>query len=622
MNFSKIKNIVIQVVFDILIFFSAFTLSFYLRGQINLGGLASLPPQYSAYVWEYTLIIIGVKLLIFAVFGMYRKIWKYASFREFITIMQCLVLSAAIMIFVFYIFETPYFPKSILIIDFLLTMIMVATSRYSARLFNELKFGSIYTRKKRALIIGAGDAGEMIAREMIRQKNTQYQPVGFLDDDKAKLGQQIHGIRVVAKTQDIKRIIKKLSVDEVIIAMPSASGEVRKEIAFKAREEGVVCKTLPSLYEIIDGKAHLYQVRDIQIEDILGRKPVKIDYSAIFSEFEGKSIMITGAGGSIGSEICRQVIRFKPAKLIMVDHAENNMFMIEQELTDEHNFNSAIPIVTDIRDKESIRGVFKKYKPDYVFHAAAYKHVPLMQLNPEAALQNNFIGTKSLAKLCSQFGVKKFVMLSTDKAVNPNSVMGLSKTLAEKYLVSKSKTGNTAFIIVRFGNVLGSQGSVVPIFKSQIEKGGPVMVTHPNMNRFFMTISEASQLVIQACVMGSGGEIYVLDMGDPINILDLAKNMIRLYGLIPERDIKISYSGIRSGEKLDEELTCRDEELVTTDFPSIFMAQKNGKVNRDEMLNILFNIEKEITLYDYENLFKDLKKVLPSFDQNKMWYRQ
>jgi FlaA1/EpsC-like NDP-sugar epimerase len=553
---------------------------------------------------------------------MYRKIWKYASFREFITIIECLALSAAIMIFVFYIFETPYFPKSILIIDFLLTLIMVATSRYSARLFNELKFGSIYTRKKRALIIGAGDAGEMIAREMIRQKNTQYQPVGFLDDDKAKLGQQIHGIKVVGKTQEIKKFIKKLSVDEVIIAMPSASGEIRKEIAFKAREEGAVCKTLPSLYEIIDGKAHLYQVRDIQIEDILGRKPVKIDYSAIFSEFEGKSILITGAGGSIGSEICRQVIRFKPARLIMVDHSENNMFLIEQELTNEHNFFSAIPIVTDIRHKDSIRGVFKKYKPDYVFHAAAYKHVPLMQLNPEAALQNNFVGTKSLSKICSEFGVKKFVMLSTDKAVNPNSVMGLSKTLAEKYLVSKSKAGDTAYIIVRFGNVLGSQGSVVPIFKNQIEKGGPVMVTHPNMNRFFMTISEASQLVIQACVMGQGGEIYVLDMGEPINILDLAKNMIRLYGLIPDRDIKISYSGIRSGEKLDEELTCHDEELVTTDFPSIFMAQNNGLANKDEMINILFNIEKEITLYDYDNLFKDLKKVIPEFDQNKMWYKQ
>ncbi|MGM0365876.1 MAG: polysaccharide biosynthesis protein [Actinomycetota bacterium] len=622
MNFSKIKNIIVQVFFDILIFFSAFTLSFYLRGQITLAGLATLPAEYSSYVLEYTIIIIGVKLIIFAIFGMYRKIWKYASFREFITIIECLALSAAIMIFVFYILEAPYFPKSILIIDFLLTLIMVATSRYSARLFNELKFGSIYTRKKRTLIIGAGDAGEMIAREMIRQKNTQYKPVGFLDDDKAKLGQQIHGIKVVGKTPEIKKFIKKLSADEVIIAMPSASGEARKEIAFKAREEGVVCKTLPSLYEIIDGRAHLYQIRDIQIEDILGRKPVKIEYSKIFSEFEGKSILITGAGGSIGSEICRQIIRFKPAKLIMVDNSENNVFMIEQELTTQHNFVTAIPVVADVRDKVSIRGIFKKYKPDYVFHAAAYKHVPLMQLNPEAALQNNYIGTKSLAKLCAEYGVKKFVMLSTDKAVNPNSVMGLSKALAEKYLKSLSKADDTAYIIVRFGNVLGSKGSVVPIFKQQIEKGGPVVVTHPQMKRFFMTISEASQLVIQACVMGKGGEIYVLDMGEPINILELARNMIRLYGLIPDKDIKINYSGVRRGEKLNEELICDDEELVPTDFSSIFMAHRNGKVDREEVLNILFNIEKEIILYDYKNLFKDLKKIVPNFDEKKIWPRQ
>ncbi len=619
MNFSKIKNIAIQVVFDILVFFSAFTLSFYLRGQITLAGLETLPQEYLTYVVEYTLIIIAVKVIIFAIFGMYRKIWKYASFREFITIIECLALSAAIMIFVFYILEAPYFPKSILIIDFLLTLAMVATSRYSARLFNELKFGSIYTRERRALIIGAGDAGEMIAREMIRQKNTQYKPVGFLDDDKQKLGQQIHGIKVVGKVSEIKKFIKKLAVDEVIIAMPSASGEVRKDIAFKAREEGVVCKTLPSLYEIIDGRAHLYQVRDIQIEDILGRKPVKIEYSKIISEFEGKNILITGAGGSIGSEICRQIIRFKPAKLIMVDNSENNIFMIEQELTLGHNFISSIPVVADIRDRTSIKGVFKKYKPDYVFHAAAYKHVPLMQLNPEAALQNNFVGTKALAKLCADSGVKKFVMLSTDKAVKPNSVMGLSKALAEKYLQSLSKEKNTSYVIVRFGNVLGSKGSVVPIFKEQIEKGGPVVVTHPQMKRFFMTISEASQLVIQACVMGKGGEIFVLDMGEPINILELARNMIRLYGLVPDKDITISYSGVRRGEKLNEELVCEEEQLVPTDFSSIFKAHRNGKLNKEEVLNLLFNIEKEITLYDYKHLFKDLKKVIPNFDEKKIW---
>lgn len=622
MNITKTKNITVQVLFDILIFFSAFTLSFYLRGQIPLAGLATLPPEYLTYVVEYTVIIIAVKLIIFAAFGMYKKIWKYASFREFITIVECLGLSAAIMIFVFYILEAPYFPKSILIIDFLLTLALVSTSRYSKRLFNELKFGSIYTRKKRSLIVGAGDAGEMIAREMFRQKNTQYKPVAFLDDDKHKIGQQIHGIKVVGKVSELKKFIKKLSIDEVIIAMPSVSGEIRKDIAFKAREEGAVCKTLPSLYEIIDGKAQLYQIRDIQIEDILGRKPVKIEYSKIFSEFEGRSILITGAGGSIGSEICRQIIRFKPSRLVMVDNSENNIFNIEQELTSVHSFSSTVPVVADIRDKDSIQGVFKKYKPEYVFHAAAYKHVPLMQLNPEAALQNNYIGTKSLAKLCSDFGVRKFVMLSTDKAVNPNSVMGLSKALAEKYLQSLSKVKGTAYIIVRFGNVLGSKGSVVPIFKQQIEDGGPVVVTHPQMKRFFMTISEASQLVIQACIMGKGGEIYVLDMGEPINILDLARNMIRLYGLVPGKDIKINYSGVRRGEKLNEELVCEEEELVPTDFSSIFMAYRNGKLNKEEILNILFNLEKEITLYDYKNLFKDLKKIVPNFDESKIWSRQ
>ncbi len=622
MDVSKIKNTIIQVLLDILIFFSAFVLSFYLRGQISLAGLASLPPQYSNYIIEYTVIIIAVKLVMFAVFRMYRKIWKYASFREFITIVEALALSAAIMVFIFYIIEAPYFPKSILIIDFLLTLIMIVGSRYSARLFNELKFGSIYTRKKRALIIGAGDAGEMIAREMIRQKNSEYKPVGFLDDDRAKIGQQLHGIKVFGKTSDIKKFIKKLSIDEVIIAMPSASGEARKQIAFNASEEAVLCKTLPSLYEIIDGKAHLYQVRDIQIEDILGRKPVKLDYSKIFSELEGKSILITGAGGSIGSEICRQIIRFKPSKLILVDHSENSVFLIEQELVREHSYTSAIPVVTDIRDKFSIRGVFKKYKPEIVFHAAAYKHVPLMQLNPEAALQNNFIGTKSLAKLAASYAVKKFVMLSTDKAVNPNSIMGISKALSEKYLQSVAKERETEFIIVRFGNVLGSQGSVVPIFKEQIERGGPVMVTHPKMKRFFMTITEASQLVIQASVIGKGGDIFVLDMGEPINILELAKNMIRLYGLVPEKDIDIRYLGVRRGEKLNEELVAKHEELQPTDFSSIFKAKNNGAVNKEKIINLLFNIEKEIQIYDYKNLFTDLRKAIPSFDPEKMWSKQ
>jgi len=615
MDIVKIKNNTIQILFDIIIFFSSFTISFFLRGQLQQG----LLPEYTDYFIEYILIIIAVKLLSFILFGIYRKIWKYASLRDFLTIVLSLASSSAVMVVIFYIIEAPYFPRSILVIDFLLSVILIVGSRFSVRMFNEIEFGKINIRKKRTLIVGAGDAGELIVREITRQRDSEYIPVGFLDDDKTKIGRQIHGIKVFGRTDEIKKYINKLAVDEIIIAIPSASGAVRKNITFKAKEAGVICKTLPTLYEIIDGKAHLYQLRDIRIEDILGRKPVEINYSQLLGQLEGKPILITGAGGSIGSELCRQVIKFKPSSLILVDHSENNIFLIEQELSTRLNYQHAIPIVADIRDIPSIKGVFKKYKPEIVFHAAAYKHVPLMQLNPEAALQNNFLGTRALVKLSISSDVKKFVMLSTDKAVKPSNIMGISKLLSEKYLQLLSKVKSTSFIIVRFGNVLGSEGSVVPIFRKQIENGGPVIVTHPKMTRFFMTITEASQLVIQACVMGNGGEVYVLDMGEPISILELAKNMIKLYGLEPGKDIKIDFSGVRRGEKFTEELADSNEKLKATKFSSIFMTENKKEQDKEKVLNLLFNIEKEIQLYDYKNLFKDLKKVVPNFNEKKMW---
>ena len=615
MDIVKIKNNTIQILFDIIIFFSSFTISFFLRGQLQQG----LLPEYTDYFIEYILIIIAVKLLSFILFGIYRKIWKYASLRDFLTIVLSLASSSAVMVVIFYIIEAPYFPRSILVIDFLLSVILIVGSRFSVRMFNEIEFGKINIRKKRTLIVGAGDAGELIVREITRQRDSEYIPVGFLDDDKTKVGRQIHGIKVFGRTDEIKKYINKLAVDEIIIAIPSASGAVRKNITFKAKEAGVICKTLPTLYEIIDGKAHLYQLRDIRIEDILGRKPVEINYSQLLGQLKGKPILITGAGGSIGSELCRQVIRFKPSNLILVDHSENNIFLIEQELSTKLNYQHAIPIVADIRDIPSIKGVFKKYKPEIVFHAAAYKHVPLMQLNPEAALQNNFLGTRALVKLSISSNVKKFVMLSTDKAVKPSNIMGISKLLSEKYLQLLSKVKSTSFIIVRFGNVLGSEGSVVPIFRKQIENGGPVIVTHPKMTRFFMTITEASQLVIQACVMGNGGEVYVLDMGEPISILELAKNMIKLYGLEPGKDIKIDFSGVRRGEKFTEELADSNEKLKATKFSSIFMTENKKEQDKEKVLNLLFNIEKEIQLYDYKNLFKDLKKIVPNFNEKKMW---
>jgi len=622
-----------QLIFDALIIFTSFVISFFLRGQIgdNQGFFSRL----SDFMGWYILIVILVKIPMLWFFGVYRRVWKYASLKDMIAILESVTLGSVIIAVIFYIlsfpisifninFDFPFFPRGIFVIDYLLTLTLIILSRFSERFFNELKFGSTVMRKKRVLIVGAGDAGEMIVREMIRQKNSEYMPIGFLDDDYSKIKNKIHGISVLGPISRMESVIKDYSVDEVIIAMPSASGSVRKEVAVKAREYGVNCKTLPSLYEVIDGKVYLYQVRDIEIEDILGREAINIKIPEVVSEIKDKVIMVTGAGGSIGSEICRQIIRFRPEKIILVDHSENNLFLILEELDNKFAFVSTVPAVIDIRNKQALRSVFKKYKPDILFHAAAYKHVPLMQLNPKAAIQNNYLGTKILAKLSIEFGVKRFVLLSTDKAVKPRNVMGISKLLSEQYLQTLTDVKGTRFMIVRFGNVLGSMGSVVPLFKAQIQSGGPVRVTHPNMKRYFMTIPEASQLVIQACIMGKGGEIYVLDMGEPINILDLAKNMIRIYGMEPGKDIEIKYTGPRDGEKMDEELTGENEELIPTEFKQIFKAKYNSSINnlkKDEITNILFNIEKEIQIDDYRGLFKDLKKIVPHFDENKMWSR-
>jgi FlaA1/EpsC-like NDP-sugar epimerase len=637
MKKKSVLKIIGQVLFDSLIIFSSFIISFFLRGQIDLGGGADIFSRYAGYMVWYVIIAIAVKIIILWAFGAYKRVWKYASLKDMIAILEAVTLGSVIIAVIFYIltapisffgikinFSFPFFPRGILVIDYLLTLTLMIISKFSERFFNELRLGSGGKRKKRVLVVGAGDAGEMIVREMIRQKESEYLPVGFLDDDYSKIKNKIHGVSVLGPISNMEKIVQDYSVEEVIIAMPSASGSVRKEVAFRARELGVNCKTLPGLYEIIDGKVYLYQVRDVEVEDILGREVINIKIPEVVSEIKDKVVMVTGAGGSIGSEICRQVIGLKPKEIILVDHSENNLFLILEELSNRFAFISAVPIVIDIRDKEALRDVFKKYKPDIVFHSAAYKHVPLMQLNPKAAFLNNYLGTKILAKLSIEFGVKRLVMLSTDKAVNPKNVMGISKLLAEKYLQALSKVKDTRFIIVRFGNVLGSMGSVVPLFKEQIQSGGPVRVTHPDMKRYFMTIPEASQLVIQSCIMGDGGEIYVLDMGEPINIVDLAKNMIRIYGMEPGKDIEIIYTGPRDGEKFDEELVSENEELITTEYKHIFEARNNGKVNgfnKGEMIDILFNIEKEIQIDDYKNLFKDLKKIIPDFDENKMWPR-
>jgi FlaA1/EpsC-like NDP-sugar epimerase len=629
---------ILQVVFDALIVFSSFIIAFYLRGQIQLIGNEDLFSQYGNFIIWYTVIVVVSKLVIFWAFGLYRRVWKYASLKDMTAILGALLVASAILVGIFSLLSYPIniaglkigfnlllFPRSVLVIDFLLALILVTLSRFSVRFLNEIRFGNPKTRKKRVLIVGAGDAGETIAREMIRQKDSEYEPAGFLDDDPSKLKNRIHGIKVLGDISSMEEMIKKSSVDEVLIAMPTASGKLRKEVAIRAKEAGVNARTLPTMYEVIDGRIHLYQVRDINIEDILGREKVKINADELTSEFKDRVILVTGAGGSIGSEICRQMLRFDPARIIMVDHSENSLFYIENEISSKYSYSANIPIVANIKDRQIMRSVFKTYRPDVVFHAAAYKHVPLMQLNPEAAIQNNFIGTKSLAKVAVECGVKRFVLLSSDKAVNPRNIMGISKLLAEKYLKAVNGNGETKFMIVRFGNVLESNGSVINIFKDQIKSGGPVSVTHPDMSRYIMTITEAAQLAIQASVMGDGGDIFVLNMGELINILELARNMIKLYGMTPGRDIEITYTGPREGEKMYEELASGDEELTPSGFEYIYKIREKdqaGRISTDEMINILFNIEREMQTHDYNNLFKDLKRLVPDFDEKEMWFGQ
>ena len=631
MKRSSALKITRFVIFDILIIFSSFIISFFLRGVINISISGTIFSQYSNYIGTYVLIIILVKIVMFVIFGIYRRVWKYASIKDMVAIVEAVTLSIIVMGVIFYVlsqpvnwfgrvFVLPYFPRSILIIDYLLTLLLMIISRFSERFFNELRFGKRGIRKKRVLIAGAGDAGEMIVREMIRQRNSEYIPIGFLDDDRMKLNNHIHGVKVLGPLSSLENTIQKFAIDEILVAMPTAPGMVRKDITLRAKGAGVICKISPSLYEVIDGKVYLDQIRDIGVEDILGREPIKVKIQELTSEFKDNIVLITGAGGSIGSEICRQLLRFGPSKLIIIDHSENNLFLIEEELKNKFNFISLIPIVADIREKGLMSSVFKRYHPSIVFHTAAYKHVPLMQLNPEAAIRNNYLGTKILAKIAIDTKVKRFVMLSTDKAVKPKNVMGISKFLAEKYLQSISKENSTKFMIVRFGNVLESHGSVVNIFKEQISSGGPVKVTHPKMNRYLMTIPEASQLAIQACIIGSGGEVFVLNMGEPISILDLATNMIKLYGMEPNIDIEIIYTGPREGEKITEEIISEDEVLTESRFKHIFEAKDNGSFNKEELSNILFSIEKEIETYDYKNLFKDLKRLIPDFNEKEMWY--
>lgn len=551
-----------------------------------------LGPLFTFYLPQalwLVVIALLVKPFVFYVFGLYRRMWVYASTHELKVIVIAVTTSSVIVSLILVVLRAlnvlPYFPRSTLPIDWLLTLALVGGLRFSLRVLAEgqQSGGNEHKRSRRVLVVGAGDAGALVVREMQKKPDLLQTPVGFLDDDPDKQKQQIHGIPVVGTLDDLSRILTLRHIDEVVIAIPSAPGRVIRQVAEVCTQKDIPFRTMPGLYELIGGKVSVNRLREVQITDLLRRESTFIDEMAIGASLRGRRVLITGAGGSIGRELCLQVARWSPSALILLGHGENSIFETLVEM--EENFPSTPlhPVIADIRDLDRLNIVFDTLHPDVVFHAAAHKHVPLMEANVEEAITNNVLGTRNIVEVSISYGVEHLVMISTDKAVRPQSVMGATKRLAEMLVLDGAHRSGLAYSVVRFGNVLGSRGSVIPRFKYQIARGGPVTITHPDMKRYFMTIPEAVHLVLQASAMGQGGEVFVLNMGEQVRILDLAEDLIRLSGLEPGKDIEIVFTGIRPGEKLSEELWDKWASYEPTAHPDIVLLADEDLFSGDAL---------------------------------------
>jgi len=539
------------------------------------------------------IIALIIKPLIYYEFGLYRRLWIYASVQELRVIITAVtsasILVSVVMISLFSLGLFRGFPRSVLAIDWLASILAVGGLRFTFRLLAENKnnpdVAKIVGNARRVLVVGAGDAGALVVREM--QKNPQINliPVGYLDDATEKQNNQIYGIPVVGVLNDLAKVLDNRQIDEVIIAIPSAPGRVIRLVADICRLKAVPFRTMPGIYELIGGKVNVSRLRDVDITDLLRRDLTRINDELVGNTIKDKVALVTGAGGSIGRELCRQISRWSPSTLILLGHGENSIFEAMIELQEDYPGMAIHPVIADIRDRARMLDIFKQYNPDVVFHAAAHKHVPLMEMNISEAITNNIQGTRNVVDVCVETNVKKLVMISTDKAIRPVNVMGATKRLAEMVVLDAARHTGKAFSVVRFGNVLGSRGSVVPLFKRQIARGGPVTVTHPDMKRYFMTIPEAVHLVLQASAMGEGGEVFVLNMGQQVSILELAEDLIRLSGFEPGRDIEIVFTGIRPGEKLSEDLWDEGHTFARTKHPDIFRLEGQDNLS-DESLRL------------------------------------
>lgn len=581
---------------SLLIRFDGYITSHYLHQMID-----ALPIMVISYI----VMLLSMHL--------YTRIWRYAGMREMVAVLIATTLGAGLFYTGMYVFDKSL-PRSIYLISWILSTGVIGIGRMVLH-YIAMRYGgkqSTDADMVNTLIIGAGDAGATIAREIERYHKRSRKVIGFIDDDESKFNRLMGGVRILGNRHDIPSIVKENKVKEIIIAMPSVTRNEIRNIMEICSPLKCKVNTLPGMYQLLDDEVLVSHLHPVSIEDLLERDEVRLDMDIVEHYIRDKVVLVTGAGGSIGSEICRQIMRVGPKQLLLLGHGENSIYLINQELENIYKDGPIIPIIADIRDKQQLDQIFTQYNPQVVFHAAAHKHVPLMEIQPMAAVLNNIYGTRNVADVAGRHGVERFVMISTDKAVNPTSVMGATKRVAEKVIISMNDTYDTKYITVRFGNVLGSRGSVIPLFKKQIEAGGPVTVTDPEMTRYFMTIPEASQLVLQAGAMGKGGEVFLLDMGEPVKIIDLARNMIRLSGLEPDKDIHIKITGLRPGEKKYEELLTSEEGTNRTNHTKIFEAPLDT-VDRDWLIEKISTFDSCETDMDVIGVLQD---IIPTYTPN------
>lgn len=617
---------------DLLIFVGAFFAAYLLRFDFNLD------PFFLSQIIKLLPFLLPGKVIIFFLFGLYRGMWRYTTVNDLCRLVQATIVSMLYYIIViFFISGFERVPRSVFLIDGLLTVLMSGSLRLSIRFLYTTSFprftglGPIFLpnrsrywkERKSFLIVGAGQAGGKMYREMLENPRFNSRAVGFLDDDRSKWGRNLHGLRVYGGVELLPKIIEQENVDEVLIALPTATGPQMRRILDICKDCKVRYRTLPEIGAIIDGKVSIKNLRDVTYEDLLRRPPVNLDNQEIIRYLQGKRVLVTGAGGSIGSELCRQITRFDPATLILIDASELNLYSIQMELQHELNFSRHRCILSRVQDQPLMDRVFSEYRPQLIFHAAAYKHVPMLENNPWEAISNNVLGSRVVMDLALKYGVGRFVLVSTDKAVRPTSVMGASKRLAE--LMVQSLQGNTTrFMAVRFGNVIGSSGSVLPLFRRQLEQGGPITVTHPDVTRYFMTIPEAGQLILQAGGLGEGGEIFILEMGTPVKIAQMAEELVRLSGKEPGKDLEIIFTGLREGEKLYEELITQGEGIVATRHEKIMVLRSfgwNGKKTQREFTRwldrSLEDLHRIAHTHEAHAIRDKLSEILPEYVPQK-----